>query len=70
MAGSDIIIILVGVLGLVIFVGAMIQSRQTSRECPSCGHRVPQVDPECRVCGFDFRIIQNDQFGMGPGGGL
>lgn len=64
MAGSEIIIALVGLLGIVIFIGALVQSQQNSRECPSCRHKVPQVDPVCRVCGFDFRIIQNDQFGM------
>lgn len=64
MAGSAAIIILVLAFGAFVFVLAMIQRKDSSRECPSCHKLVPQVDPVCRICGFDFRVAQNDQFGL------
>lgn len=63
MEGGTIIIILVIAFGVFVFFMAGIQRKSNSRVCPSCNKLVSQVDPECQVCGYDFRIVGEQPIG-------
>lgn len=56
MDGSAIVIVAVLSFAWFVYVLAVSQRRKNSRVCPSCNTLVPQFDPVCRHCGFDFRI--------------